>query len=118
MLWWMCIVLMHCRPRAAARALLLAPPAAHAHSSHGPSTLQALSKAAATIKAGAADLSADQAIHAAWGLALLGADKDALAPLFAADGAVTVQVGCCASARFNRLPALRRASQPASQLAP
>lgn len=47
----------------------------------------ALSKAAGAVKAGAAELSPEQAIHAAWGLALLGSgDKDALAALLAAAG--------------------------------
>ncbi|KIY94756.1 hypothetical protein MNEG_13206 [Monoraphidium neglectum] len=48
---------------------------------------QALTKATAAIKAGAAELSTEQAIHAAWGLALLGsADKDALSALLTAAG--------------------------------
>ncbi|KAI8472216.1 MAG: mitochondrial F1F0 ATP synthase associated protein [Monoraphidium minutum] len=48
---------------------------------------QALSKAAAAIKAGAGELSAEQAIHAAWGLALLGsADKDVFSALLSSAG--------------------------------
>ena len=58
-------------------------------------TPQALSKAAAAIKAGAADLSPEQAVDAAWALALLGADAAALAPPLAAAGAAVAAAPDC-----------------------
>ncbi|GBF92217.1 hypothetical protein Rsub_05299 [Raphidocelis subcapitata] len=57
----------------------------------------ALAKASAAIKAGAGELSTEQAIHAAWGLALLGGDKDAFAALLSAAGAAVAAAPDCVS---------------------
>jgi hypothetical protein len=63
---------------------------------------QALTKAAAAVKAGVADLSPEQAIHGAWALALLGGDKDAVGALLGAAGAAVAAAPDCVSVQVRR----------------